>query len=336
MAAPDVMPWHRKLLGELLARRASLPHALLLYGRRGIGKLQFASTLAQSLLCEAPRADGSCGACVSCNWFQSHSHPDFRLLEPAAESAGEEEETSRKPSTQIVIEQVRELTPYLNVPTHRGGLKLVLLHPAEAMNPNAANALLKNLEEPSAGTVFLLVTHRIHQLLPTIKSRCQLVPMPGPQRDEAVAWLKGKGVQNAELAAAHSGDSPLVAAQEGAEAYWSARKRFLDCLSSPQFDALSAAEQCQDCELPQLLEWMQKWTYDLAALKLSGKLRYNPDYEAALSRLAAQASTLSALRFHREMVRLQRHAHHPLNVRLWLEQTLIAYAALTMPRRAAA
>jgi DNA polymerase III subunit delta' len=157
------LPWHDSEFRRLVANRAGLPHALLVQGRQGIGKLAFARALAQALLCENPKAEGvSCGLCPACHWFAAGTHPDFRQIEPQGmtEHPEGEEGAEKKASLQISVDEVRQLADFINISSHRNGLKVILLHPAEAMNPNAANALLKNLEEPPARTCFLLVTHR--------------------------------------------------------------------------------------------------------------------------------------------------------------------------------
>ncbi|MBI3939049.1 MAG: DNA polymerase III subunit delta', partial [Betaproteobacteria bacterium] len=144
--------------------RTRLPHALLLIGPEGTGKLDFATFLAQSLLCEAPAPGAeACGKCPACGWFAAGNHPDFRLVQPEAleqKAEGEGAPDEKPSSRQIAVEQVRGLSHFIVLSPHRRGLKVILMHPAEALNVNAANALLKNLEEPPAGTLFLLVTHR--------------------------------------------------------------------------------------------------------------------------------------------------------------------------------
>jgi len=163
-------PWHKSEFRALLQRKEQLPHALLLRGSQGIGKLAFAEAVARALLCEKPAPDGAaCGQCTACGWMGQGSHPDFRRLEPEnlAEQKDSEAgiEKKEKASTQISVDQVRSLANFINVSSHRGGSKVVLVHPAEALNPNAANALLKGLEEPPPRTYFLLVAHRWNQLL---------------------------------------------------------------------------------------------------------------------------------------------------------------------------
>jgi DNA polymerase-3 subunit delta' len=232
--------WHESDLLALLARRSQLPHALLLRGPQGIGKLAFAESLAKALLCRAPAAQGTaCGHCPACNWAGQGSHPDLRRLEPESlaksdDSGGGSPETEKKEkklSTQISVEQVRSIEGFISMTSHQGGMKVILIHPAEALNVASSNALLKNLEEPPPQTCFILVAHRWHQLLATIKSRCRHVPLPLPMAEAARVWLTQQGVRNADLALAHAGGAPLAAAGYDEE-YWQRREAFLKSLSA--------------------------------------------------------------------------------------------------------
>ena len=148
-------PWQEGVWTRLAGMRGRLPHALLFHGRPGIGKLHLAEVLAQSLLCEKQSKDGlACGTCPACAWFAAGNHPDFRLVRPEAlagvevDIEGEEvtEEGKKKPSKQIKNIQINELSYFLNVSSHRNGYLVILIHPAETLNANAANALLKGLE----------------------------------------------------------------------------------------------------------------------------------------------------------------------------------------------
>lgn len=325
------LPWHSEAFLDLWSRRDRLPHALLLHGRAGIGKHAFATALARGILCEQPGTAGACGACASCGWFESGHHPDLLRLEPdvaetAAPEEGEAKAEKKKPSVQITVEQVRGVADFLTVSAHRGGWRPILLHPTEALNTSAANALLKNLEEPPARTLFILVTHRLNQVLPTLKSRCQLVALRAPARAEAAAWLEAEGVAEAPLALAHSGGAPLRATELPVANYWELRRRLMRHLCDGRLDPLAAADDALEAGVPLVLEWLHKWTYDLALRRLAGEIRYNVDQRPALERLAASAQPLPVLRFHREISRLQRHAHHPLNARLVLEQLFMNYA----------
>jgi DNA polymerase-3 subunit delta' len=323
--------WHEQDFQQLARRAGRLPHALLFKGAAGIGKRAFAGALAQGLLCEAPILPLiACGTCEACHWFNTGNHPDFRLVQPEAVEATPEdaEPTDKKKKRDISVEQVRSVENFVHISAHRGGAKVVLVQPAEAMNVNAANALLKGLEEPPPATYFLLVSDRPHLLPATIRSRCQQLALRLPTPDEAIEWLAQNGSSRPELALAQAGGAPLLAAEiDGAE-YWSIRKEFLEGLSSRVFDALGLAEKFATHPIPQLVNWLQRWTYDLASLCFHQRLRYNPDFKTALAGMAHGANGLEVLRFHRELVRFQRIVNHPLNARLLVEDLMLRYGGL--------
>ncbi|MGZ8231867.1 MAG: DNA polymerase III subunit delta' [Burkholderiales bacterium] len=322
------LDWHQHEFDRLLEAKSRLPHAILLKGRRGIGKLLFARALAQALLCETPAPAGSaCGQCVACSWFEGGNHPDYRQVEPASVAEGDAEEGEKK-STTISVEQVRALPDFVNVSSHRGGPKVIVVHPAEALNVNAANALLKSLEEPPARTHFVLVTHRPHQLLPTIRSRCCQVALTPPSSRQGAAWLAAQGMKQPELALAYASDAPLLALELNDSEYWGARSAFLRQLTARDLDVIAAAEAARDVPIVQIVEWLQKWSYDLVHYRAVAKVRYNADHAQTLATLAERVDALAALRFHREMVKLQRFAHHPLNARLFVEGVLLGYRDL--------
>lgn len=220
-------PWNEPILDSVRNRLARLPHALLIHGVRGVGKLVLAERITQLLLCEAEdTAKRPCGACSGCRWYLAGTHPDFRRIEPEALAkepppSEEVEETSGKrgkPSIEIKLDQVRGLEDFLNIGSHRGRLRVVLMHPAEDMNPTAQNAALKALEEPSAGVVFLLVSHWPSRLIPTIRSRCVALPVAMPSREVAQRWLESQQVKDAARWLAYAGGAPLRALDYAADA----------------------------------------------------------------------------------------------------------------------
>jgi len=329
-------PWHATDQAQILARGARLPHALLLKGPKGIGKLALAKALAASLLCEKyARAKPACGTCPSCLWMATEAHPDFRLIQPEADDVDESAEPDATPEKKkqriIAIAQVRALSDFITMTSHQGGLKVIVVHPAESLNAAAFNALLKSLEEPPPNTHFLLVSHRPHLLPATITSRCQQVALAAPAEAVAEMWLKAQGVENPALALAHAGGAPLLALELNEASYWTVRKEFLQGLGAREFDALALAERFVAQPVPQLVGWLQKWTLDVIYKKFLNKTRYNPDHDDALSAVAGRVDGLAMLRFHRRLIRLQRVIEHPLNVRLLYEDLLLAYAGLLAP-----
>ncbi len=336
----DVFPWQTEQWRALLARRDRLPHALLFSGRQGIGKIDFVRKFAQSLACETPAADGAaCGNCQSCRWFATNSHPDYREILPeamrqtesdTAESPGEAEGPAgkRKPSQEIRIDDVRDLQDFIFLTSHQRHGKTIVFYPAETLNVNAANALLKNLEEPPAGTRFMLVSHRPSELPATIHSRCQKIALSTPATEVAAQWLRARGIAEPALSLAQTGNAPLLALSLNDDDFWRQRKALLNGLAQHEPEMLALAEQLRDIHPARLLGWLQRWSYDLLRLRSGGSVRYNPDYQKPLAQIAGRLRAIDLARYHRLLLREQRSVNHPLNARLYLEQLLLGYAAV--------
>ncbi len=326
-------PWQEKLWNRLGDMHGRLPHALLFHGRPGIGKLHLAEVLAQSLLCENRSGHRlACGACPACGWFSAGNHPDYRLVQPEilspvdedAEAGETGEEGKKKPSRQIKIEQIRALSDFLNVGSHRSGYRVVLIYPAESMNPGAANALLKSLEEPSAGVIFLLVSHQPKKLLATVRSRCHALALSLPPRSLSLRWLQEQGSEATAATLAFAGDAPLEAASLPSDEA-DTRRRLFDLLGQPATSALGLADYCQRLQPGPVVDWMLKWTYDLVAMASSGKARYNIDQETKLARLVQTMPILKLLRFYGALSSMKAISEHPLNARLFFDDLFIAY-----------
>jgi len=157
-----------------------LPHALSLIGPSFIGKQNFAVSFANFILCSSPLKKAPCGKCKSCYLSRSGNHPDCVIIKP---------ESKRK---NINVDSIRVLETFFSQTSQQGGWKIVIISPAESMNTNAANALLKTLEEPKEKTLIMLVCHDSSRLLITIKSRCQKLIFPVPDRSKVKFWLEKK------------------------------------------------------------------------------------------------------------------------------------------------
>lgn len=341
-------PWQHESWRQLQQLRGQMPHALLLHGAPGIGKVAFAERFAQSLLCQHCQPDGqACGQCVACGWFTQYSHPDFRRIRPeilednqgedtpeesSVEPVSEEKKTAKsakKPSKEIKIEQIRGLTDLMNISTHRHGTRVVLVYPAEAMNGVAANALLKTLEEPPPATVMVLVSHSRERLLPTILSRCRQQALPLPAYVQAQEWLRAQGLAEPDLWLAEQGGAPLAAQEAAQGGNQGVRDELLRMLARPDVaGALNMAEQLQKHPLDQVVAWLQRWHYDLFSCKLSGKIRYYPHYAKELTALAGKMPAGSLSSALKALNQRRRVASHPLSAKLFIEDMLLAYLAL--------
>lgn len=329
------LPWTAAPLARLPARIADLPGALLLSGQAGLGKRTTALFLARAILCESARDGlGACGACASCHLIAAGNHPDLRLVELATEEdpAGEGEEaasSAKKPSKQISVDRIRSLGEFVTTTAYRGRAKVIIIAPAEALHPAAANAVLKILEEPPGNTFFLLVSHRPDRLLPTVRSRCFQIPFSLPAPELALGWLKDRGVEQPELALAQGGYAPLAALERSESAeYWTQRKALLDALARPGFNPVVAAERAEPIEGPALAGLLQQWAYDIASIKAGGKPRYHLDFQAALQAVAGHASAVSLMAWYDTVIQYGRVSQHPLNKRLAVESVLSSYPGL--------
>lgn len=338
-------PWQHAAWQQLQQLRACLPHAILFYGAHGIGKASFAEHFGKSLLCQSPTVDEQpCGQCASCGWFDRYAHPDYRRVRPEIlddeniDDGGDADEaadskspgkTAKAPSKEIKIDQIRALADFMNISTHRQGMRVVVLYPAEALNAAAANALLKTLEEPPPNTVFLLVSHSLDRLLPTILSRCRKFALNTPPRPQAKTWLEQQLVADADIWLAEQGGAPLAALEQAQSGIRQVLDEFLDHLARPTVDgALKIADKLQKTPVRDLISWLQRWQYDMFSHKLCGTIRYYPRYRVELAALAARVETnslLSALKLANERRAI---AEHPLSAKLFIEDMLLDYWSL--------
>ena len=319
-----IYPWHESAWRQLAAQWGNRPNAWLLTGRRDTGKTAFARHLAQALLCEQPQAEHQpCGNCPSCHLFAQGSHPDYYELAPELPAEGE----SARKLLQIKIDAVRAVLAPLLQSSVRGGLRVVLVQPAETMNTQAANALLKMLEEPPESVVFLLVTHSKDRLLPTIKSRCRPFLLPAPSAEEALGYLKTQNTPQAEaLLAFHSG-APLFAAEPEQDAM---REELCQLLAKPRLLAMldyAAAFDKQKWPLAVFLDWLHKWLADTALAQQNLPPLYYPQHQTAIFQVASRTRGAALFQLVHTLNRLSPYGRHTLSVRIQVENLLAGYLA---------
>jgi DNA polymerase-3 subunit delta' len=240
-----------------------MPHALLLHGVAGLGKVHFAHWLARALLCERPGLElKPCNACASCKLNASGTHPDLVMVAPEEDKQ------------QISVDQVRAANERLSITSTRGGYRVAIVEPAHQMTIAAANSLLKTLEEPGANSLIILVTSQAASLLPTLRSRCQHLGMAAPDRAMAQAWLQttsGKTIPDEVLD--YACDAPLralgyVQTTTGAASFESLRDSMsagLTALSEGGADLTQLAQGWADDQLIERLNWLDFW--------LAGRIR---------------------------------------------------------------
>lgn len=329
-----LLPWQIETAREALGHRERWPHALLIHGPRGVGKHALALNFAQGLLCESPLPDGlACGACPGCRYASAGQHPDLLRLELLE---FDPEEGELKVVNEIAIERVRALIEFVQLTSHRQRAKVAVIAPAERMKAPAANALLKTLEEPPAGTCLILVSEQPGRLPPTILSRCRRLPAPRPTLDAARAWLAAQGVPDPALALAQAGGAPLLALSYADRALLAERAAWLAALAEPDrlvtFELAARVEAAGKSErkarLAHAIEWLVAWTTDLARLVAGDQARLNPDMAAALARLAPRVAPVPLFRYHRLLLAQRALLAHTLAPRLVAEALLIDYRAM--------
>lgn len=316
----DLLPWQRRQWERVMRGKAMgrLPHALLCIGPTGLGKRFFAEHLAQALLCETPATDGSpCGACRSCRVFAAGGHPDCIRVEPA------------EGGKRIRVDQVRELSHFLNHTTRFGGYKVAVLLCAEQMNLNAANSLLKTLEEPPAKSLLLLVTALPLQLPATVRSRCQFLVFTKPSRENAVAWLASQLAGNVDpgLLLNLADGAPLAALAYAEQERLACRlKLFRDYCKvvNGEIDPLRAVESWIKGDLQEALRWLIAWHMDMITLKMTDKPSrlLNPDLQEPLRGLAETVSACILFRRLDAATRLHALCATQVNPQLMLESFL--------------
>ncbi|MEP6943469.1 MAG: DNA polymerase III subunit delta' [Betaproteobacteria bacterium] len=326
-------PWLDTAATGMLAQAERWPHALLVTGTQGIGKRLLALHLAQALLCETPAADRrACGRCAACNWVERGTHPDLRVIVPVTY----DDEGNATPADVISVDAIRDLIAFALLSSHRGGAKVAVIAPAEALNAAAANALLKTLEEPPPRTSLILVSSQPGRLPATITSRCRRLAVPVPDHAQAVGWLAAQRLAHPERALALAGGAPLRAVALGAEAGERTRDWLLDLLSRPErMSPVAAGARVEATPkderkgmLADVVYGLLTWTADLAAVVSGGAPRFHTERGETLAELSRRVARVPLFRYHRALLRQRALLSHPLQPRLVAEAMLFEYRML--------
>jgi DNA polymerase-3 subunit delta' len=281
MSAP--FPWQAAQWERLsLARRtARMPHALLLTGHRGRGVPELARRLAAALLCLEPLPDGGpCGHCTSCALSDAGHHPELAVLAPEAEGKA------------IKVDQIRQLVDFVALKPVYGAFKVALIDPADAMNRQSANALLKTLEEPPPRTVLILCAERRASLPLTVQSRCQRLDFPPVPPDLARDWLAARIAEPAEIGTLmrlydHAPLAVLAAHEKGELGQRDQILADLEALALRRADPVEVAARWSGLDMVSL--WLLRLLGDVAAAKLGprGRGLQNLDRRDRIEALAA-------------------------------------------------
>lgn len=323
------LPWHRDITEGIanLEKQKQLPHAIMLSGGVGLGAGRLAEELAALILCLSPVDNTACGNCKSCSLLSAGSHNDFVRLSPEEEGK------------QIKVDAVRELVEFVTESSMRGGHKVVIINPVEAMNLSGSNALLKTLEEPAGDTILFLVADRQEAVLPTIRSRCQIKAIKPPEVEVAKSWLKSQGLAQSDeqleayLAIAHN--EPLRALRYAEQGAWDQQLAMLKGLSEAlkrQVSVPELAAKWSDDFLDDRLEWLIQWTEQMVRYVSTKEdsVFSHPEGLAMLRYLAGKSEPESLFALRDRMLiefRLLRGTTNP-NPQLLCESIILAWLEL--------
>lgn len=250
MSTWQPLPWQRSMWQRFnsLVDHDKLSHAVVLSGQVGTGKEHFARAFAQRLYCDVLSPSSiACGHCASCHQYEADTVSDFRWIEPEPDASS------------ISVDQIRSAIDFLELSRDKGRKKIAMISPADRMTVNAANSLLKSLEEPPGDALIMLLAAEPERLPITVRSRCQVFSLSTPSLKEGEEWLSSQGYDDATLALDVSGHAPLAARAFCDEHASAAFQLLLDSL----FWNVSANKTSHDViavwlgfDVEQLLGWM--------------------------------------------------------------------------------
>ena len=344
---PDsiIHPWNQDLWQQLTHASERCNHALLFNGDIGLGKQALAFSLAHNVLTTAQTESQNQQQNQSAVLFDAGSHPDLHVIMPEAEVDDDLlgqfarrylQTHGGKPRNTITIDQVRTLSDALTTHPHISENRVVLLFCAETMNRNAANALLKSLEEPPEHTLFIVVSDEVSKLAKTVRSRCSLINFKAPDTKSAVAWLEQQGeLPKSEIDThlAMANNSPLLALQMYQNDYLGALKTvFTDVnnLWTRRSEATQVAKNWQEVGGLKSIDILQKLSTDILRCSLSEdpKLVYFPIQKSWVQSVSKKLSRSKLLSVVDELMSAKRMLSTTVDELLVLETLSIKISGL--------
>lgn len=270
-----LLPWHFDVWQKLTGRFPQLGHALLLHGKQGAGKQQFAMHFSKWLLCQNKRAQEACGSCPSCAWVQAGTHPQIKIIQADFDE-------KKQAHTAIKIDQIRELADFIQQTVE--GWRVVLIYPAEQLNIAASNALLKTLEEPGERVVLILMSDAMLRLPATIRSRVQKFALDRIVTDQAFDYLHAQQTNQPEIsseklhvALALAADMPLKAEEILSSAWFSQREDFVkdwhDLVHYKNQPMKFSTHWVKQLDFRQVMLMLRYCIQDLVAIKLQQPIK---------------------------------------------------------------
>lgn len=326
-----IFPWQIKQWQQIWRAKQDnrLPHALLITGMAGTGKVQFVESFIRAYCCQLHDDSIDTCSCHACRLVIGRVHPNILWIEP------------EKPGSAIKVDQIRDMSDFINQTSLQEEYRIVIINPANEMNMNAANALLKTLEEPSSGSMLILVSDHAAQLPATVLSRCQRIVFARPDKESALIWLKKQLSQSndkleykldAELILNLANGAPLAALQLVKNEILPLRAYLLETLyllSQKQTDPIQAAVKIQNLDSIPFLDFMLTWIMDLLRLHLGCNQdeMTNQDFSSQLIAIQAKscADLITKYMNYLQHLRGQIQMGSNLNKQLMVENVLIRW-----------
>tara|TARA_B100000035_G_scaffold233403_1_gene201687 strand:+ start:61974 stop:62930 length:957 start_codon:yes stop_codon:yes gene_type:complete len=308
--------WHNEIFERLLSYSEHMAHAYLFYGKVQASNNSFSLNFSRGLLCLDQNSINPCGVCDACLWMTTQSHPDFFSVDTGESDANEK---------LIPISSIRALKSFFEKSPHVvGGKKVALINQSDRMNNQATNALLKILEEPPSNSMIILSTNQPDLILPTVKSRCQLITLPEPTREQTADYLKVNNLSLDEGALAYFNSSPITSLDQH-ESYQKVKQITNILGQGKAMDSQLDNGDWLEFGLPWTVNVMQKWCYDLFSFKLTNELFYFPAKKEIIENLVTNLNLSKILQFLKKLNEVKVYASKPINKEINLELLVIEY-----------
>jgi DNA polymerase-3 subunit delta' len=313
----NIYPWQKSSWDELFLNKSAMPHAFIFYGTQTIEINSFVTELVRSILCSKPSADNfACNKCQNCLWGEAN-HPDLKIVDNSLD---------KDQSTNILnISNVREVKKFLELSSHQSnGKKIVVLYNAERLTVAASNALLKTIEEPPNDCLIIFTINDLANLLPTVTSRCRLVPFPMPTKEEAKTVLEktsnSRLIENLSL----YNNSPLELIDDK-DMLINLDIILIELMKGKKIDLMKINNIWLDNGLVWIINLLQKWVYDLLLSKLSGTYHYFPNHKGRVDALALNADLSKLLIFQKSLNTIKSYAKTTVNKEININSVMIEY-----------
>ena len=321
-------PWHQSSWFKFANARLQnhLPHALLISGMEGTGKLDFAKKIVTSLLCTSPVNNTPCQKCQSCKTYQAGANPDYMeigLLEG---------------KQQIGVDQIRQLSEFISYTRSFNAYRVILLNPVERMNMNAANSLLKSLEEPASNTIIILVASNLSKILPTIKSRCQLLSLPSPDKSQSVQWVRQRlPKNNPDVLLDMANGQPLNAIKVTNEDIQNREALAADLLAICRNHKMitEVAKIWEKFDHSILINWQISWLMKFIKSNQIDELSIvenRQKLDTILSDISSCLTLESQWVLYQQLIKQKRYIHTSVNPLLFIENLLLLWLQASRPK----